>query len=237
MSLRAFSLGIVASFGIGWLLVVVMPFLAMRAVEPPAFDPEADGTEGFFNPKRAGRTLDGAMVYAANGCNQCHSQLVRPTYAGADMLREDWGGLAGDPDRGDTRRETSPDDFTGERVAQIGVARIGPDLSNLGRRLDARLGEGDPSPEEWLLRHLYDPRLEAVRARSVCPPHRFLFVTTEVRGERSNEALDVPTPAGRQVLPTPEARALVSYLLNLRKDHPLPARLIPPSESDFAPED
>ena len=45
-----------------------------------------------------------------------------------------------DGDRGDTRRETNAYDFIGEKFAHIGVTRMGPDLSNLGRRLDALHG-------------------------------------------------------------------------------------------------
>ena len=234
MTLRTFILALAASFGAAWLAVIVAPAAAMRALPTLAFNPEADRQAGFYHPKRAGRTADGALVYAAHGCNQCHSQLVRPTYAGNDMLRPDWGGLAGDLDRGDTRRETNARDFEGERHALVGVARIGPDLSNLGRRLDARLADTGRSHEQWLLRHLYDPRLDPELALSLCPPHRFLFDSRPLRGKRPADALDVPAPAGRQVVPKPAARALVSYLLNLRKDHPLPAAATPPSGTDAA---
>ena len=80
MSLRTFILGLIASFGIAWLLVLVVPFVSMRSVPAVPLDAKADGKAGIYFPKRAGRTVNGALVYAANGCNQCHSQLVRPTY-------------------------------------------------------------------------------------------------------------------------------------------------------------
>ena len=172
----------------------------------------------------------GQIGFHAVGCNQCHSQLVRPTYAGSEMFREDWGGLAGDPDRGDTRRETSVYDFEGEEFAFIGQARLGPDLSNLGRRLEARLGADDPTPEEWLYLHLYDPRGEAERASSLCPSFRFMFEEIPVRGARRSDALPVAGDPAKQLLPKPEARALVSYLLNLRKDDKQPASMTPPVE-------
>ena len=85
-----------------------------------------DGATGIFYPKRTGRVANGALVYAENGCYLCHTQLVRPTYAGNDLYRPDWGGLKADPDRGDTRRETNAYDFAGEKFAQIGVSRRGP---------------------------------------------------------------------------------------------------------------
>ena len=232
---RVFILGLVGSFGVAWLMVVLAPFLSMRALRAVPLDGAADGQTGFYHPKRSGRTLDGAIVYAANGCNQCHTQLVRPTYAGTDMFRDDWGGLAADMDRGDTRRETNAFDFGGERHALLGVARIGPDLSNLGRRLDARFGAGeDSSAEQWLMRHLYDPRLDADRSNSICPPHKFLFDSEPVLGARSSAALGGVGESTEQVLPSGEARALVDYLRNLRKDQKTPASLTPLKETDLA---
>ena len=56
-----------------------------------------------------------------------------------------------------------------------------------------------------------------------------------VQGNRRDDALAVPGEAGMQTLPKPEARALVSYLLNLRKDDALPASMTPPVEG-AAPE-
>ena len=136
MSFRTFILSLTASFGVAWLAIVIVPYFKMRSLEPIAIE-EEDGTNAVYIPKRAGRVADGAEVYAANGCYQCHSQLVRPTYAGNDMFRSDMGGIAGDEERGDTRRETNAFDFQDEKFAQIGVSRLGPDLSNLGRRIES----------------------------------------------------------------------------------------------------
>ena len=234
MSLRTFILGLIATFGLAWLLVLVVPFVSMKSVPAVPFDEQADGRTGIYHPKRAGRTANGVLAYVSNGCNQCHSQLVRPTFAGSEMFREDWGGLAGDPDRGDTRRETNVHDFEGEDFAFLGQARLGPDLSNLGRRLEAELGAGDPTPEQWLYMHLYNPRAKAERARSLCPSYRFLFDEVEARGARRDDALPVEGKPGMQLLPNSEARALVSYLLNLRKDHTLPESIKPPVEGEKA---
>ena len=157
MSLRTFILGLSASFGIAWLAIVVVPFFKMRDLAPITLTEATDGVDGVFFPKRTGRIADGALVYAENGCALCHTQVVRPTYAGNDLYRADWGGLAADPDRGDTRRETNIYDFEGEKFAQIGQMRLGPDLSNLGRRVESIYAvEGDP--EAWLYGHLYNPR-------------------------------------------------------------------------------
>lgn len=230
MSLRTFILGLFATFGVAWLAVVILPYLKMRELTPISFAEAADGKTGIFYPKRTGRVADGAKVYAENGCYLCHTQLVRPTYAGNDLYRPDWAGLKEDPDRGDTRRETNAYDFTGESFAQIGLNRMGPDLSNLGRRLDAaRATQGDPAA--WLYQHLYNPRSNPQRWNSTCPPHPFLFTKREIHGARSTAALPIDAGKGMEIVPGADAKALVSYLLSLKKDHPVPAVL------DFAPKE
>jgi cytochrome c oxidase cbb3-type subunit 2 len=227
MSLRTFILGLTASFGAAWLAMVVIPYLKMRDLAPLA-DPAAKSATPVFFPKRTGRIADGAMVYAENGCYLCHTQVVRPTYAGNDLYRPDWGGLKNDPDRGDTRRETNAFDFLGEKFAQIGVNRMGPDLSNLGRRVEADYAAGS-DPSEWLYVHLYDPTANPKLWNSKCPPNRFMFEKREIKGSPSDDALPVDVGAGFELVPGSDARALVSYLLSLKKDHPVPAAL------DFAP--
>ena len=228
MSLRTFILGLASSFGIAWLAIVVIPFFKMRDLKPIPF-PGSDSTAEVFFPKRTGRIANGASVYAANGCYLCHTQVVRPTYAGNDMFHSDWGGIAKDPDRGDTRRETNAFDFMGENFAQIGMTRIGPDLSNFGRRLEANMLEKGQRPESWIYMHLYNPRNIPELWKSTCPPYPFFFEKHKITGAKSDEALDVDTSEGYEILPRPEAKALASYLLSLKKDQPVPAEL------DFAP--
>ncbi len=228
MSLRTFILGLSASFGIAWLAVVVVPFIKMRNLAPIEFNEATDGITGTFIPKRAGRIADGAMVYAENGCYLCHSQVIRPTYAGNDLYRPDWGGLKADPDRGDTRRETNAYDFAGEKFAQIGVSRMGPDLSNLARRVETDYA-AKSDPAQWLYGHLYNPRAEPQRWKSTCPSFRFLFEERKVMGMPTADALSVACEDGMEIVPGPDAKALVSYLLSLKKDQKVPAVL------DFAP--
>jgi cytochrome c oxidase cbb3-type subunit II len=228
MSFRTFILGLAASFGVAWLAVVVIPFFKMRALAPIGLSEEIDGAAGVYIPKRAGRIAEGALVYAENGCYLCHTQVVRPDYAGNDIRRPDWGGLKLDADRGDTRRETNAFDFIGERFAQIGVSRMGPDLSNLGRRVEAEYAV-DEDPAHWLYAHLYDPRMLPERRTSTCPSFRFLFKEREIKGNPSADALDFGGSDTTEIVPGDDARALVSYLLSLKKDHAVPAVL------NFAP--
>jgi len=58
------------------------------------------------------------------------------------------------------------------------------------------------------------------------PPFRFLFEKRKIRGQPSPDALVLPreeAPApGYEVVPKPEAKALVAYLLSLKANAPLP---------------
>lgn len=232
MNLRSFILALSASFGVAWLALIVAPYFHMNQLPLVPFE-ESTATKGVFYPKRTGRVTDGALVYAQNGCYNCHSQVVRPTYAGADTYRDQWGGLKEDPDRGDTRRETNAFDFTYESFAQIGVHRVGPDLSNLGRRVEALYAK-ETTPEKWLYTHLYQPTSLPGNQSSHCPPHPFLFKTREVKGAKTDQALAVDVGPDQELVPTADAKALVSYLLSLKKDHPVPPALqfAPPEEEN-----
>jgi hypothetical protein len=244
MSPRSFLLGITASFAIAWLAVVVVPFFKMRNLEPVTHA-GADATNGWFFPKRTGRIANGAEVYAANGCYLCHTQVVRPTYAGMDLARPDIGGLspALNPDGLDTRRESNVFDYNGLDYAMIGTSRVGPDLMNLVPRLKARIrsqaksdgeelkdGEVAGRVRDYLYRHLYDARsFPQLASWSSCPPMPFLFEKREIKGQPSDDALDVAAGEGREIVPGDRADALVSYLLSLEHDDPVPATM------DYAP--
>ena len=223
MSFRLFATGLTASFFIAWLAVVVVPFFKLRNPAPVSFKEGVDTQEGIYHPKRAGRVANGAIVYAENGCYQCHTQVIRNTDAGNDLGRPAWGGLAGDPERGDTRRESNIFDYSGESFAQIGVTRLGPDLSNFGRRVLAEQGD---QAEAWIYRHLYNPRLDPERALwSTCPPHPFLFEERKVYGQRSDDAVPTETEEGTEIVPGSQAKALASYLLSLQRDNAVPASM------------
>ena len=228
MSFRKFILGLSVSFGVAWLAIIIIPFIKMRNLAPIELNEVTDGTQGIFFPKRTGRVADGAIVYAENGCYLCHTQLIRPTYAGNDLYRADWGGLKADPERGDTRRETNAYDFFGEKFAQIGISRMGPDLSNLGRRVELIYAAG-ADPSEWLFAHLYNPRQDPQHWKSTCPSYRFLFTKRQIKGNPSLDALSFANDADQEIVPDSDAKALVSYLLSLKKDQKAPAVL------NFAP--
>jgi cytochrome c oxidase cbb3-type subunit 2 len=96
----------------------------------------------------------------------------------------------------------------------LGAQRVGPDLANASSRLpDAN----------WHLRHLYAPTLEI--KGSIMPPYRFLFEVKKIQQQASPDALQLPKElapaAGYEIVPKPEATALVAYLLSLNANAPL----------------
>lgn len=228
MSFRTFILSLSVSFGVAWLAIIIVPYFKMRSLEPVMMGDDAEGTNAVYIPKRAGRIADGSEVYAENGCYLCHTQVIRPTYAGNDLFRKDWAGYVYDDERGDSRRESNAFDYEGEKFAHIGVARMGPDLSNLAVRVRNDYAE-QISAEQWLYQFLYNPRMKAERRDSTCPSFRFLFEERKVTGNPSDEALPFFGEDGGEIVPKPDAKALVSYLLSLKKDQPVPASL------DFSP--
>ncbi len=152
-----------------------------------------------------GRAAVGGRIYAANGCASCHTQVVRPANLGSDIARG-WGA-----------RRTTPPEYREEHIVPLGVLRLGPDLANVGeRRTDVR----------WYYRLLYDPR--TIFPGSLMPSYRYLYARVPLLGTPLPDALPLAGRAalapGFQVVPRPEARALVAYLLSLQR--------VPPAEAD-----
>jgi cytochrome c oxidase cbb3-type subunit II len=152
---------------------------------------------------RPGLAQQGCEIYKANGCFYCHSQQVRPEGYGADIARN-WG-----------QRRTVARDYLYDKPVMLGTMRTGPDLTNIGLR---------QSSSEWHLLHLYDPQITS--RRSIMPPFRFLFEKRKIGEKPSPEALKLPKEfalePGYELVPKPEAKALVQYLLSLRANAPLP---------------
>lgn len=90
----------------------------------------------------------------------------------------------------------------------LGSIRLGPDLTNVGLRQPDAI---------WHLVHLYDPKLKV--ERSIMPRYRFLFEERPRGAQPAPDAL--PIPGTQDVIPKPEAYALVAYLLSRRADMPL----------------
>ncbi len=210
--LQKFTLGLALAFGLPWLFLIVIPWAHMRALEPvPYSEEDGDVEVSAYPPGLAGRVRAGHRVYAEQGCVYCHTQMVRPTYAGSDLWRPGWGGR----EEEGLQRETRMQDYLGESYAFLGVYRNGPDLSNVGWRIE------DPA---WHHRHLYNPRAE--NEWSIMPSFSYLYEKRPVEGQPSADALELPAEfapeEGYEIVPTSEAKALVEYLMSLKKDYKVP---------------
>jgi cytochrome c oxidase cbb3-type subunit 2 len=138
---------------------------------------------------------EGRDVYVANGCSYCHTQQVRP--------------LAQDKQFG---RPSTAGDFAYQTPELLGSERTGPDLTNVAVRQPSAV---------WQYIHLYNPR--AVVPESIMPSFAFLFDVVD-RAPPGVSAVALPkafAPEHGVVVPRPEAKALLAYLLSL-KQAPLP---------------
>jgi cytochrome c oxidase cbb3-type subunit 2 len=186
-------LGFLFTFATAWAGLVVAPSIY--------YGLEAQAMTDL--PTETAEVARGAEVYAANGCVYCHSQQVRPESFGSDVERG-WGS-----------RRTISEDYQGDTRALMGTMRTGPDLANVGQRLATR---------DWHFQHLWDPR--SLHERSTMPAYRHLFEKVEVTGEPDPDALKLGEGGSAviagdegnyQIVPTDEGRALVEYLLSLKK--------------------
>lgn len=205
-----FTIGIL--FALPWFFLIVVPAMKYQHLRPVAYDKEKDGVEGFYPPAPIHR--QGQLVYAREGCVQCHSQMMRAANLGLDGWRKGWGqeqgDRAADPVRSNTLR-----DYLGEPIAFLGIQRTGPDLANVGWRFTDRMK---------VHQSLYAPK--SVHEWSTMPSYKQLYTVQEAQGPKSAKALDLPKGfkprTGYEVVPTQEAEALVDYILSLKKDYPIP---------------
>jgi len=192
-------LGVFGLFGASWLAFVAYPYITFAGMQPNK-DPNTNAVAPQGNP---GTADQGARVYAANGCVYCHSQFVRDKNEGADI------------DRGWGKRRTVARDYMFDRYVFLGNSRLGGDLTNIGVR------QTDP---QWFYRLLYDPR--SLHPASVMPSFRYLFRTRKISGQSSADALKLSGPAappsGYEIVPTEQGRAIVAYLISLKRNYALP---------------
>ncbi len=192
-------LGIFLTFASAWAGLVAYPYLKLGNLLPIT----SEETGELAPPALSGLADAGQDVYASNGCLYCHSQQVRPAYLSTDIAK----GLG--------PRRTVARDYIRSRPAFLGTMRTGPDLTNVGLRYSA----------EWQHRHLYEPT--EVSKGSIMPAFRYLYRLQKIEGAPSADALkDLTGPhapkLGYEVVPTEDAKALVAYLLSLKRDYPLP---------------
>ncbi len=148
-----------------------------------------------------GAAAHGKEVYQELGCIACHTQQVRVA-SGMDIARG-WG-----------ERQSVARDYIHDSPTLIGNVRLGPDLSNIGKRRDDR---------NWHLLHFYNPQITS--KGSNMPAYPFLYEVREIVGEPSTKALDLPEEyapgEGFEVVPTRRAESLAAYMLSLKVDYGL----------------
>jgi cytochrome c oxidase cbb3-type subunit I/II len=93
--------------------------------------------------------LAGRDVYIAEGCNNCHSQMIRPIRSETVRYGE----------------YSKPGEFVYDHPFLWGSRRIGPDLQRIGGKY----------PSLWHVRHFENPR--SVTPQSIMPSYAFLLHT------------------------------------------------------------
>ena len=205
---RSFVGLILFVFMFTWLGLVVFPWLELGHLPPI----QEEGSTDITPWDASGAAHAGEHIYAADGCADCHTQQVRPSSSGADLIRG-WG-TAKDEDGKDVTRRSYPRDYIWQGQVFLGNSRNGADLSNVGERFPDAAG---------LYRYLYDPYI--LNPHCSMPEYRFLFVTQKISGQPSKDALNLPPkdapPAGYEIVPTADGKVLVAYLLSLKKGYHL----------------
>jgi len=175
-------LSVAALFTILTFLVAIDPATRLKhedAASPvPAIEPSA---------------ARGRVIYMAEGCGYCHSQLVRPA-----LIDTPYG------------RPSRAADYAGAKPPLAGTQRNGPDLSAVGERQTSHV---------WNLYHLFNPR--SMVPASIMPSYPWYFDIIDQANAPAGAltlVLDEPfLSAGKVALPKPEALDLVAYLLSVKQ--------------------
>lgn len=251
--------GIFLSLGGSFWAFLLAPQVQIGRAQPVVLE-----TTGATYPSpRTGVAQQGAEIYRAQGCVECHSQQVRQTGVNFEVWLADAGSarpqlaaamnqlkiadadkliaqapvkllggltmleasgiasqltngearaqvvlatLGSDIQRGWGKRVTVSQDYLYDNPVQLGSLRVGPDLANYGTRA---------VPSALALQHLYSP--QSTMPKSMMPPYRYLFNKRKLAdGEkRAANALPATVEPGYEITPTPEAEALVAYLMSL----------------------
>jgi cytochrome c oxidase cbb3-type subunit 2 len=192
-------LGIFLTLTSSWIGLVLVPQIQFGRLEPV----KIEETGELYPVARSGQAEQGRDLYRAYGCVYCHSQQVRAEDFGVDIQRG-WG-----------KRRSVARDYIRDKPAMLGTMRTGPDLTNIGVR--------QPSAS-WHMTHLYIPQITS--KGSIMPPYSFLFEKRKLGQQPSFDALPLggqylPSP-GYEIVPKPEAKSLVAFLLSLKASTPLP---------------
>jgi cytochrome c oxidase cbb3-type subunit 2 len=184
-----FFIGVFAALALSWAGLALGTTAQLGGLAP-----YYDQLENRSFPERApGIASRGKLVYEDLGCAACHTQAVRRPGLGSDTERK-WGD-----------RQSYARDYIHQDRVQLGLSRIGPDLTNVGARLK---GVDD-------VYHLL------YQGSAAMPAYAFLFEERAPLAQPSPHA--VAKVEGREIVPTPRAEVLAAYLLSLNTpaDYPV----------------
>lgn len=241
-SLKSFVLALAACIGVPTYIMAVRPYALERERQPvayaslpdpanpsaPPLDPE-DLKTLYYPQSYAGDNKRGELVFVREGCAQCHTQVVRPDYAGVDQFKR-FAGREQEykKDAPVPVRQTHMWDYLHEDFAMFGIRRIGPDLANAGYRFLDKEGKLNPARLAEFYQHLYAPRSLRPWSNSPSFSHLFDVRTKETpagRGDALQLTGSLAPEEGKEIVPSSDARALAGYILGLKRDYHLPAAI------------
>jgi len=141
------------------LVIVAISFGTLVELVPLFFDKQVNEPVAGLKPLPA-LELEGRDIYIREGCNTCHSQMIRPLRA--ETERYGHYSVAGE--------------FVYDHPFLWGSKRTGPDLARVGQRYS----------DDWHRAHLYNPR--DVVPESNMPSFPWLF-DDEVDSSRTPDKL------------------------------------------------
>ncbi|KAF0216323.1 MAG: cytochrome c oxidase cbb3-type subunit [Geobacteraceae bacterium] len=139
--------------------------------------------------------LEGRDIYIREGCNNCHTQTVRPLLADVERYGD----------------YSKVGEFVYDQPFLWGSRRTGPDLARIGGKY----------PDAWHYKHMADP--QSMVPRSNMPKYAFLQRPLDTAlTSRKMKALHFPyTPADIEALKgKTELDAMVAYMQKLGSDIP-----------------
>lgn len=117
--------------------------------------------------------LQGRDIYIREGCNNCHSQMIRPFRSETERYGE----------------YSKAGEFVYDHPFLWGSKRTGPDLAR----------QGGKNPDSWHFLHMYDPPLTSVG--TIMPPYKWIIksdldISSTPAKIRALRKIGVPYPAG-----------------------------------------
>lgn len=141
------------------LIIIALSFGTLTELTPLFFQKDTTEPVKGLQPL-TGMELAGRDIYIREGCNNCHSQMIRPLRA--ETERYGHYSVAGE--------------FVYNHPHLWGSKRTGPDLARVGTRYS----------DDWHKLHLYNPR--DVVPGSIMPSYPWLF-DNKVDGELSHKSM------------------------------------------------